>query len=83
MVAFKIDSRKCIDNINLVTEAEGIDVHDLRTTDYFPKISNFINRKFPSLHKIAVIKKIIRKIFFNHNLIVKIKNYLSLKKYFK
>ena len=41
MVAFKIDKRKCVDNVNLVTEAEGIDVNDLRTTDYFPKISKF------------------------------------------
>ena len=54
MVAFKIDKRKCVDNINLVTEAEGIDVNDFRTTDYFPKISKFINEKFPSLHKIAL-----------------------------
>ncbi len=83
MVAFKIDKRKCVDNVNLVTEAEGIDVNDLRTTDYFPKISKFINEKFPSLHKIVIIKKIIRKIFFNHNIIVKIKNYFALKKYFK
>ena len=84
MVALKIDTKKSIENTNLNNEAKGLDnIHDLRNTDYFPKITKFINEKYPQLHNVSIIKKIVRKIFFNHNLFVKIKNYFSLKKYFK
>ncbi len=84
IVAFKIDRKKCVENIVLNNEAEGLpNIYDFRKTDYFPKVSHLINEKFPNLHKIPVVKKIIRKLFFNHNIWVKIKNYFNLKKYFK
>ena len=34
------------------------------------------------MHKIPILKKIVRKFFFNHNIWVKIKNYINLKKVF-
>ena len=84
MVALKIDTKKSIENIDLNIEAKNLEnVHDLRKTDYFPKATTLINKKYPKLHNISIIKKIVRKVFFNHNLLVKIKNYLNLKKYFK
>ena len=84
MVALKIDTKKSIENIALNIEAKNLEnVHDLRNTDYFPKATTLINKKYPKLHNISIIKKIVRKVFFNHNLLVKIKNYLNLKKYFK
>ena len=57
-------------------------MQDVYKTNYFPRISKFINEKFPNLHEIPIIKKIIRKIFFNHNIWIKIRNNLRLKKYF-
>ncbi len=84
IVAFKIDSEKSIENTVLNNGGENLSyVHDMRKTDYFPKISKLINQKYPNLHNIPIIKKIIRKIFFNHNIWIKIKNFLSLKRYFK
>ena len=84
MVALKIDTKKSIENIDLNIEAKNLEnVHDLRKTDYFPKATTLINKKYPKLHNISIIKKIVRKVFFNHNLLVKIKNYLKLKKYLK
>ena len=55
----------------------------MRKNDYFPTISNFISNKYPKLNSIPIIKKIIRKIFYTNNFIVKIKNYFKIKKYFK
>ena len=83
MVAIKIDSRKSIENTDLNNETKNLEnINDLRNNDYFPKASNFINNKFPKLKEIPIIKKIIRKFFFNHNILIKIKNYLNLRKYF-
>ena len=83
MVALKIDAKKSIENTVLNNENQSlVNIHDLRNNDYFPKISNFINKKYPNLHKIPILKKIVRKFFFNHNIWVKIKNYINLKKYF-
>ena len=83
MVALKIDAKKSIENTVLNNEKQNLEnIHDLRNNDYFPKISNFINKKYPNLHKIPILKKIVRKFFFNHNIWVKIKNYINLKKYF-
>ncbi len=83
MVALKIDSKKSIENTDLNNETKDLDnLQDLRNNDYFPKISNFINKKYPKLHDIPIIKKIIRKLFFIHNIFIKIKNRFNLKKYF-
>tara|TARA_Y100000996_G_scaffold341102_1_gene278309 strand:+ start:582 stop:1466 length:885 start_codon:yes stop_codon:yes gene_type:complete len=83
MVALKIDAKKSIENTVLNNEKQNLEnIHDLRNNDYFPKMSSFINKKFPNLHKIPILKKIVRKFFFNHNIWVKIKNYINLKKYF-
>ena len=75
MVALKIDAKKSIENTVLNNEKQNLEnIHDLRNNDYFPKMSSFINKKFPNLHKIPILKKIVRKFFFNHNIWVKIKN---------
>ena len=84
MVILKIDTKKSIVT-SLVKNSnnDNKDIFDLRTTDYFPKISNYINNNIPILHKLPIIKKIVRKLFFTHNFIIKIINYFKLKKYFK
>ena len=83
IVAFKIDSEKCVENISIHNEKKNLeDMQDVYKTNYFPRVSKFINEKFPNLHEIPIIKKIIRKIFFNHNIWIKIRNNLRLKKYF-
>ena len=84
IVILKIDSKKSIET-SLVKNSnnDNKDIFDLRTTDYFPKISNYINSNIPILHKLPIIKKIVRKLFFTHNFIIKIINYFKLKKYFK
>ena len=84
MVAIKINSKKSIEPIALRNDGQGaIKVFDLRHSDYFPKVDNFINRNLPSLKKIPVLKKIIRYLFYTHNFIIKIRYYFKLKKYFK
>ena len=84
IVAIKIDSKKSIETTLLKNNDNAIfKVTDLRTTDHFPKISNYIDTKLKVLHKLPIIKKIVRYLFYSHNFIVKIKHYLKSKKYFK
>jgi len=83
IVSIRVNAKKSIETTLLKNSGSQIgEIHDMRTTDYFPIISNFINKKAPFLNKIPVIKKIVRYFFFNHNLVVKILNYFKLKKYF-
>ena len=84
IVAIKINSKKSIEPSMLRNDGQdAIKVSDLRHSDYFPKVDNFINRNLPSLKKIPVLKKIIRYLFYTHNFIIKIRYYFKLKKYFK
>ena len=84
IVAIKINSKKSIETTLLKNnENEMFKVTDLRTTDHFPKISNYIDTKLKVLHKLPIIRKIVRYLFYSHNFIVKIKHYLKIKKYFK
>ena len=84
IVAIKIDSKKSIETTIIKNnENEKFHANDLRSNDYFPKISSFINKKMPILHRILMIKKIIRYLFYSYNFILKIKYYFKLKKYFK
>ena len=84
IVALKIDSEKSIENMSLFNETKNLDnMHDMGRLNYFPKISRFINEHLPNLHNIPIIKKVVRKLFFNNNLLIKIKNHLILKKFFK
>jgi len=84
IVAIKINSKKSIVPSTLRNDGEdAIKVSDLRHSDYFPKVDNFINKNLPSFKKIPILKKIIRYLFYTHNFIVKIKYYFKLKKYFK
>ena len=84
IVALKINSKKCIkSNILKNKENESIEVADLRQNDYFPTINKYINKNFPILKKLPVIKKIVRYLFYTHNFIIKVSHYLKLKKYFK
>jgi len=83
IVSIRVNAKKSIETTLLKNSGSQIgEIYDMRTTDYFPIISNFINKKAPFLNKIPVIKKIVRYFFFNHNLVVKILNYFKLKKYF-
>ena len=84
IVAIKIASKKSIESTLLKNnENEMFNINDLRNTDHFPKISNYIEEKMPVIHKLPVIRKITRYLFYSHNFIVKIKHYFKLKKYFK
>ena len=84
IVAIKINSKKSIETTVLKNnENEMFKVADLRTADHFPKISNYINKNLPVLHRLVIIRKIVRYLFYSHNFIVKIKHYFKLKKYFK
>ena len=84
IVAIKINSKKSIETTVLKNnENEMFKVADLRTDDHFPKISNYINKNLPVLHRLVIIRKIVRYLFYSHNFIVKIKHYLKSKKYFK
>jgi len=84
IVAIKINSKKSIETTLLKNnENEMFKVTDLRTTDHFPKISNYIDTKLKVLHKLPIIRKIVRYLFYSHNFIVKIKHYLKSNKYFK
>ncbi len=84
IVAIKINSKKSIEPSTLRNDGEdAIKVSDLRHSDYFPKVDNFINKNLPSFKKIPVLKKIVRYLFYTHNFIIKIKYYFKLKRYFK
>ena len=84
IVAIKINSKKSIEpNILRNTETKTIEVADLRYSDYFPKIDNYLNKNLPVVKKLPIIKKIIRYLFYTHNFMIKIKYYFKLKKYFK
>lgn len=84
LVVIKINSKKSIETTVLKNnENEMFKTADLRTADHFPKISNYIDKNFPALHKLPIIRKIVRYLFFSHNFLVKIKHYFNLKKYFK
>ena len=84
IVALKIDSKKSIEaSILKNNDNELFKITDMRASDHFPKISNYIESKFPFLHNILIIKKIVRYLFYTHNFVIKIKHYFKLKKYFK
>jgi len=84
IVAIKINSKKSIQpNILRSSETKTIEVADLRSSDYFPKIDNYLNKNLPVVKKLPILKKIIRYLFYTHNFIIKIKYYFKLKKYFK
>ncbi len=84
IVVFKINSKKSLDSVVIKNnEKERQGVFDYRTSDFFPKINNFINKKLPILKKLPVIKKMVRYFFNTPNFIVKLIYYFKLKKYFK
>tara|TARA_B100000965_G_scaffold274625_1_gene232593 strand:+ start:211 stop:1092 length:882 start_codon:yes stop_codon:yes gene_type:complete len=84
LVAFKINTKKSINSTIIKnSDIQRSNVADHRTNDYFPTISSFIDLKLPILKKLPVIKKIIRYFFYTHNIFVKLRYYLKLRKYFK
>ena len=84
IVAIKINSKKSMEPIALRNDGKDtIKIADLRHSDYFPKVDNYINKNLPILKKLPIIKKIIRYLFYTHNFIIKIRYYFKLKKYFK
>jgi hypothetical protein len=84
ITAININSKKSINATVLKNnENESFKTHDLRNTDYFPKISKYIDNNLPILHRVPVVRKIIRYFFYSHNFFLKIKFYFILKKFFK
>ena len=84
IVSIKVNSKRSIETTLLKNNENEISQFiDLRTTDHFPKISRYIDKNLAYLHKIPIIRKIIRYFFYSHNFMVKIKHYFKLNKYFK
>ena len=84
LVAIKINSKKSIEPTALRNdEIETIEVADLKYSDYFPNVDNYLNKNLRILKKLPVLKKIIRYLFRTHNFIIKIRYYFKLRKYFK
>ena len=84
IVSIKINSKKSIETTLLQNnENEMLKFTDLRTTDHFPKIVNYIDKNLPVLHRLPIIRKIVRYLFYSHNFMVKIKYYFKLNKYFQ
>jgi len=84
ITVINVNSKKSINATVLKNnEKETFKTLDLRNTDYFPKISKYIDINLPILHRINVIRKIVRYLFYSHNFFLKIKLYFKLKKYFK
>ena len=84
IVAIKINSKKSIESSDLRNdESESIKVAELRHIDYFPKISKYIHNNLSILEELPIIKKITRYLVHTHNIIIKIRYYFKLKKYFK
>ena len=84
IVALKINSKKSIEPTVLKNSGnEAIKITDLRYSDNFPKVNNYLNKNLEILKKLPILKKIIRYLFYTHNFIIKIRHYLKLKKYFK
>ena len=85
IVSIKINSKKSIETTLLKNHGnEILKFTDLnRLTDHFPKIVNYIDKNLPALHRLPIIRKIVRYLFYSHNFIVKIKHNLKSKKYFK
>ena len=79
----QIEDGFCPLKIEAVFTNGYVEINDLRSTDHFPKISNYIDKNLQVLHKLPIIRKIVRYLFYSHNFIVKIKHYLKSKKYFK
>ena len=84
IVAIKVNSKKSIEPTALRNnEIETIKVADLKYSDYFPNVDNYLDKNLRILKKLPVLKKIIRYLFHTHNFIIKIRYYFKLKKYFK
>ena len=86
IVALNINSKKSIipnyleNNNNSFTNQY---LWDGSFSEFFPKTQKFIDKRLNFLKKIPVLKKIIRILFYKKNIFVRLKEYLSLKKYFK
>tara|TARA_B110000438_G_scaffold302053_1_gene358596 strand:- start:14 stop:895 length:882 start_codon:yes stop_codon:yes gene_type:complete len=83
IVVFNINSKKCFDSEIVNNFGNPYSTIDFSRTEFFPKIQKFIDTKLSILKKIPIIKKLVRLLFYRRNLIWKIKEYFSLKKFFK
>jgi hypothetical protein len=85
IVAFNINSKKTF----LPTHLKNIDnpvmddTFDYGFNDNFPAIQNTIEKKYPKLKHIPVIKKIIRYLFYTKNFFIRIKDFLYISKFFR
>ena len=59
------------------------DTFDYGFNDNFPAIQNTIEKKYPKLKHIPVIKKIIRYLFYTKNFFIRIKDFLYISKFFR
>ena len=86
IVAFNINTKKSIvpnyleNNNNSFTDKE---LWDGSFSEFFPHIQKLIDSRFKFLKEIPILKKIIRVLFYKKNFVAKLKENISLKKYFK
>jgi len=86
IVVFNINAKKSIvpnyleNNDNSYTDKY---LWDGSFREFFPYVQKLIDVKFKFLKEIPILKKIIRVLFYKKNFIAKLKENMSLKKYFK
>ena len=85
IVAFNIDSRKSILPTHLKNNDEAImeNVFDYGFNDNFPGLQNTIEKKYPKLKHIPILKKIVRYLFYTKNFFIRLKDSLYNSKFFK
>ena len=85
IVALNINSKKSIipnfleNNKNSLTKEY---LWDGSFSEFFPKTQKIIDKRFKFLKEIPVLKKFIRILFYKKNIIIRLKEYFSLRKYF-
>ena len=58
-------------------------VFDYHSNDIFPGLQNIIEKKYPHLKHIPIVKKIVRYLFYTKNFFIRLKDYLYISKFFK
>ncbi len=85
IVAFNINSGKSFLPTHLKNNDEAVmeNVFDYGFNDNFPNLQNIIEKKYPKLKHIPILKKIVRYLFYTKNFFIRFKDYLYISKFFK
>ena len=66
IVVFSISSSKCFKNKEITNKAQNEWASDYRHNEYFEKLKNSLNKKYGTLNKRSLIRRVIRKIFYKN-----------------